>query len=109
MVIPVGPELDAAVCKHVFGMSDEKIARLITTKRLPRYSRSYRRANALHHHFRMTGGDAYQRFDRELERYIPDDVGPGRQWARAAIICSVPSTVCDAALRAVGYAPSDQI
>jgi hypothetical protein len=107
MAIELGQSLDTAVCKHVLGMSDEKIARLIATKRLPRYSTDYRQANALHHHFREVGGDMEALFNEALGKYVPDGVVASRKWATVSIVCSLPSSVCDAALAAVGYTVPD--
>ncbi|MBI1207457.1 MAG: hypothetical protein GC191_09250 [Azospirillum sp.] len=49
--IQIGPELDAAVARAVFGMSDEKIERLRKRGRLPKYSWNHQHSLRIVEHF----------------------------------------------------------
>ena len=109
--LPIGAELDAEVCRHVFRMPESEIEWLRSGGRLPPYSTSPAAAlEVVQHFFRLSAE----------ERQRPDVVRFGRFLARAAerplddrdpihvvVACTCPSIVCDAALFAIGGAEAD--
>ena len=108
--LKVGDELDAAVCREVFGMPEAKIARLKARGRLPRYSEGQSQKGVINAHFVCLGGAdptnrTVQRYNEAMEflaRACP-------LMANKVNILTTPSLVCDMALFAVRHQEADDI
>jgi len=101
--LPVGPELDAAICREVFGLSQERVDRLTARGRLPRYSQDYGQAAKVHEHFWRLACSGQRR--EAVARYATVlgemTSHPVHGILSVILIGSCPSNICDAALFAV--------
>ncbi|SQI42745.1 Uncharacterised protein [Leminorella richardii] len=95
----IGPELDAAICRKVFGMPEWKKAVLRKIRLLPRYSMKWDKALQVTNFFYEMDAS-----DPRLKRYnqYMAGFGPTRKGiAGNVIVWSCPSNVCQAAIYAL--------
>lgn len=109
--LPLGPKLDAAICREVFGVPEEKVRRLAERRRLPRYSRDYGQAAKVHEHFCSLASRGEE--PKKVARYraaLDYMTGDPVQGLLSVIrVGSCPCNVCDAALFAVRGQEADQV